>query len=144
MPFIRVWIHYVWSTKNREPVLIDKFRYPLFEHIKQNTLDKKIYLDRVNGYHDHVHCIVSLGSNQTIDKIAQLIKGESSYWFNNKSSFNTSRLEWQDEYWVVSVGESQLDSVRAYIDNQVAHHRKKTFEQEYEELISNYGFQQFG
>ena len=138
MPFIRVWIHYVWSTKNREPVLIDKFRYPLFEHIKQNTLDKKIYLDRVNGYHDHVHCIVSLGSNQTIDKIAQLIKGESSYWFNNKSSFNTSRLEWQDEYWVVSVGESQLDSVRAYIDNQVAHHRKKTFEQEYEELISNY------
>jgi len=124
--------------------LIDKFRYPLFEHIKQNTLDKKIYLDRVNGYHDHVHCIVSLGSNQTIDKIAQLIKGESSYWFNNKSSFNTSRLEWQDEYWVVSVGESQLDSVRAYIDNQVAHHRKKTFEQEYEELISNYGFQQFG
>jgi len=144
MPFIRVWIHYVWSTKNREPVLIDKFRYPLFEHIKQNTLDKKIYLDCVNGYHDHVHCIVSLGSNQTIDKIAQLIKGESSYWFNNKSSFNTSRLEWQDEYWVVSVGESQLDSVRAYIDNQVAHHRKKTFEQEYEELISNYGFQQFG
>ena len=124
--------------------MIDKFRYPLFEHIKQNTLDKKIYLDRVNGYHDHVHCIVSLGSNQTIDKIAQLIKGESSYWFNNKSSFNTSRLEWQDEYWVVSVGESQLDSVRAYIDNQVAHHRKKTFEQEYEELISNYGFQQFG
>jgi len=80
MPFIRVWIHYVWSTKNREPVLIDKFRYPLFEHIKQNTLDKKIYLDRVNGYHDHVHCIVSLGSNQTIDKIAQLIKGESSYY----------------------------------------------------------------
>jgi len=144
MPFIRVWIHYVWSTKNREPVLIDKFRYQLFEHIKQNALDKKIYLDRVNGYHDHIHCLVSLGSNQTIEKIAQLIKGESSYWFNNKSSFNTRKLEWQDEYWVVSVGESQLGSVRAYIDNQLEHHRKKTFEEEYRDLISDYGFRQFG
>jgi len=144
MPFIRVWIHYVWSTKNREPVLIDKFRYQLFEHIKQNSFDKKIYLDRVNGYHDHVHCLVSLGSNQTIEKIAQLIKGESSYWFNNKSSFNTRKLEWQDEYWVVSVGESQLGSVRAYIDNQLEHHRKKTFEEEYRDLISDYGFRQFG
>lgn len=144
MPFIRVWIHYVWSTKYREPVLIDQFRYPLFEHIKQNASDKKIYLDRVNGYYDHVHCLVSLGSNQTIDKIAQLIKGESSYWFNNKSSFNTRKLEWQDEYWAVSVSESHLDSVRAYIDNQLAHHRKKTFEEEYQDLIISDGFEQFG
>jgi REP-associated tyrosine transposase len=144
MPFIRVWIHYVWSTKNREPVLIDKFRYPLFEHIKQNALLKKIYLDRVNGYHDHVHCLVSLRSDQTIEKIAQLIKGESSYWFNNKSSLHASKLEWQDEYWAVSVGESQVGSVRAYIDNQVTHHRKKTFEEEYSDFISNDGLKQFG
>ena len=139
MPFIRVWIHYVWSTKYREPVLIDKFRYPLFEHIKQNALIKKIYLDRVNGYHDHVHCLLSLGSDQTIEKIAQLIKGESSYWFNNKSSLNARKLEWQDEYFAVSVGESYLNSVRTYIDNQVRHHQKKTFEQEYQEFISNDG-----
>ena len=144
MPFIRVWIHYVWSTKNREPLLTDKFRYPLFEHIRQNALVKKIYLDRVNGYHDHVHCLLSLGSGQTIEKMAQLIKGESSYWFNNKSSFNTSKLEWQDEYYAVSVGESYLNSVRTYIDNQVTHHQKKTFEEEYRDFISNYGFKQFG
>ncbi len=140
MPFIRVWIHYVWSTKYREPILIDKFRYPLFEHIKQNAIEKKIYLDRVNGYFDHVHCLMSLGSDQTIKKIAQLIKGESSYWFNNKSGFNTSRLEWQDEYYAVSVDESRLNSLRTYIDNQVAHHRKKTFEEEYQDLINNNGF----
>ena len=117
MPFIRVWIHYVWSTKNREPVLIDKFRYPLFEHIKQNASAKKIYLDRVNGYHDHVHCLLSLGSDQTIEKLAQLIKGESSYWFNNKSFLTANKLEWQDEYFAISVCESRLDSVRVYIDN---------------------------
>jgi putative transposase len=144
MPFIRVWIHYVWSTKNREPVLIDKYRYPLFDHIKQNALLKKIYIDRLNGYYDHVHCLLSLGSDQTIEKTAQLIKGESSFWFNNKSSLNAGKLEWQDEYFAVSVGESQLDTVRAYIDNQEEHHRKRTFTEEYDEFLSKYGFEQFG
>ena len=144
MPYIKVWIHYVWSTKNREAVLIDNFRDLLFDHIKQNARLKNIYLDRVNGYYDHIHCLVSLGSDQTIEKIAQLIKGESSFWFNNKSGFNTSRLEWQDEYFAVSVSESTVGNVRAYIDNQVSHHRKKTFMEEYDEFINKYGFQKFG
>lgn len=74
MPFIKGWIHYVWATKKREPVLVDSIRSILFDHMKQNALAKEIYLDRINGYHDHVHCLVSLGSGQTIDKIAQLIK----------------------------------------------------------------------
>lgn len=93
MPYIRVWIHYVWATKNREPVLVDSIRDILFDHIKQNARLKNIYLDRVNGYYDYVHCLVSLGSDQTLEKIAQLIKGESSFWLNNKSGLKTSRLE---------------------------------------------------
>lgn len=106
MPYIKVWIHYVWSTKNREPVLVDSIRDNLFDHIRQNARIKNIYLDRVNGYHEHVHCLVSLGSDQAIDKVAQLIKGESSFWLNNKSGLNAARLEWQDDYFAVSVGES--------------------------------------
>ena len=144
MPYIRVWIHYVWSTKHRQPLLKDEFRETLFEHIRENARSKNIYLDRVNGYYDHVHCLVSLGSDQTIEKIAQLIKGESSFWFNNKSGFKTDRLEWQEEYFVVSVSESRLNDVRAYIDNQVEHHRRKTFAEEYDEFMKKYGFKMLG
>jgi putative transposase len=144
MPYIRVWIHYVWATKNRELVLTDSIRLHLFDHIKQNALTKEIYLDRINGYYDHVHCLISLGSGQSIDKLAQLIKGESSFWPNNKSGLKAPRLEWQDEYFAVSVSESALDTVRTYIDNQVAHHQKKTFAEEYDEFIKKYGFQKFG
>ena len=86
-----------------------------------------------------MHCIISLGSDQTIEKVAQLLKGESSFWFNNKSGFK-ARLEWQDEYFAVSVSESQLETLRAYVDNQEIHHRKKSFEEEYEEFIRGYGF----
>jgi putative transposase len=144
MPFIRVWIHLVWSTKNRELVLANEYRADLFEHMKQNAPQKNIFLDRINGYQDHVHCLISLGSDQTIEKIAQLLKGESSFWFNNKSGFNTKRLEWQDEYFAVSVSESVLDTVRAYIDHQEKHHRKKTFAEEYDEFINKFGFAKFG
>ncbi len=53
----------------------------------------------VNGYFDHVHSPVSLGSDQTNDKTALLIKGEASFWvYNNKCGLNSVRLEWQDDY----------------------------------------------
>src|SRR5262245_36500730 len=115
MSYVRVWIHYVWSTKYRQPILKNEFREKLFDHMRQNAKSKNIYLDRINGYYDHVHCIISLASDQTIEKVAQLIKGESSFWFNNKSGFKTDRLEWQNKYFAVSVSESMLNIVRSYI-----------------------------
>lgn len=140
MPFIKAWIHFVWATKARQPLLTDAIRPALFAHIKQNAFAKGIFLDRVNGYNDHVHCLVSLGSDQTIEKVAQLLKGESSFWLNNKSGLPSEKLLWQDDYFAVSVSESGIEAVRSYIDNQEAHHRKKTFAEEYDEFVKRYGF----
>jgi len=143
MPYARVWIHYVWSTKNREPQLVESMRQKVFQHLKLNAAEKGIYMDCVNGYIDHVHCLVSLGTEQTIAKVMQLIKGESAFWIN-KQNLIKNKLEWQDEYFAVSVSESNVEAVRKYILNQEEHHKKKTFLQEYNEFISKYGFQKFG
>jgi REP element-mobilizing transposase RayT len=83
-----------------------------------------------------------LGIDQTIQKVMQLIKGESSYWIN-KNRLTKEKFEWQDEYFAVSVSESMLDKVRDYIKNQEEHHRKKTFQEEYDEFISKYGFEKY-
>ena len=139
-----MWIHYVWSTKNREPILVDPYRDLLFTHMKENAAKNELFMDRINGYDDHVHSLVSLGTDQTIQKIAQMLKGESSFWFNNKSGFDSKKLAWQNDYFAVSVSESGLQAVRAYIDNQVSHHQKVTFEEEYQEFIKKFGFQKFG
>ena len=139
MPFVKAWIHFVWATKNREPLLHDDIRQQVFTHMRENAKQKKIYLDFINGYREHVHCLVSLGVDQTIAKTAQLIKGESSYWIN-KEGFLKEKFEWQDEYFAVSVSESQVDAVRGYIKRQEEHHKHKTFQQEYNEFISKYGF----
>src|ERR1051325_3185496 len=137
MPYIRVWIHYVWSTKDRAPIINTDLRPKLFSHVEENAHKKGIYLDCINGVEDHVHAVVSLGGDQTISKIAQLLKGESSHWINDNKLIRT-KFEWQDEYFAVSVSESMIEKVREYIRNQEAHHRTRTFQEEYEELIKLY------
>ncbi len=143
MPFIKVYIHFVWSTKNRIPFLETKdLRLKMWNHIKENAKEKGIFIDFISGYNDHCHCLISLGVDQTIQKIMQLIKGESSFWFN-KQNFILEKFEWQDEYFAVSVSESMIDKVRNYIKNQENHHGKISFQEEYNEILEKYDFQKF-
>jgi putative transposase len=140
MSWVRVYMHMVFSTKNREPFLdsLEK-RKTVFQHIKNNASDKGIWLDCVNGYRDHAHCLISLGREQTISKVAQLIKGESSFWIN-KNNITTEKFVWQDDYWVVGVSESHIDAVRKYIHNQEKHHSKQTFEKEINRFMKKYSW----
>ena len=134
MPYVRVWIHLVWSTKNREPLLTAELRSRLFEHIQENAKVKEIRLDTIGGYLDHVHALISLGSAQTIARVAQLLKGESSHWVNEHMQTGPP-FEWQNDYYAVSVGDTAVDSVRAYIRGQEEHHKKKGFGEEYQEFL---------
>lgn len=140
MPFIKVYIHCVWSTKNRIPYLDTiQLRQKVWQHIRDNAIQKGIFIDFINGYSDHCHCLISLGVDQNIQKVMQLIKGESSFWIN-KNGLTKEKFEWQDEYFAVSISESVVDKVRNYIQNQEIHHTKKTFQEEYDEFIDKYGF----
>jgi REP element-mobilizing transposase RayT len=134
MPFVKVWVHFVWSTKNREPMLTQDIRQTVFQHIRDNSKEKGIFLDFIGGYVDHVHCLISLGTGQEIEEIVQLIKGESSHWIN-KNKLCKGRFSWQDEYFGVSVSESILNDVRKYIANQEKHHRTKSFDEEFEVIF---------
>ena len=143
MPFVKVYIHFVWSTKNRESLLETKeIRDKVWFHIRGNAMKKGIFIDFVSGYSQHCHCLVSLGVDQTISKIMQLIKGESSFWIN-KEGLTNQKFEWQDEYYGVSVSESMIERVRNYIKNQETHHSSKSYDDEIDELISKHGFQKY-
>jgi len=142
MPWVKVWIHFVWLTKNREPYLTDEIRQKVFRHIRENARGKDIHLNFINSYVDHVHCLVSIGTDQTIEKIMQLIKGESSYWIN-KNHLCKTKFEWQDEYFAVRVCESMLENARKYIANQEEHHRTRSFDDEFEDFLIRAGFERF-
>ena len=141
MSFVRLWIHLVWGTKKREPILEKPQRYTIFDHIRENAKEKGIHIDHINGYTDHVHCLISLNADQTIAKVAQLLKGESAFWVNNKSdNLLPHKLKWCDDYYAVAVSESQVDDVRKYIREQEEHHRNKSFEMECQEFMNKFGF----
>ena len=141
MSWVRVWIHLVFSTKNRTCFFTTKeLRSMIFEHIKQNAGEKNIWLDCLNGYHDHVHCLVSLRATQSISEIARLIKGESSFWIN-KNKLTTGKFSWQDDYWAASISERHLKQVRKYIHSQEKKHRLIHFSKEIDLLIEKYGWE---
>jgi REP element-mobilizing transposase RayT len=83
--------------------------------------------------------LISLKSSQSIDKVVQLLKGESSYWIN-QNNLTLTKFKWQNEYFAVSVSESLVNKVREYIKRQESHHKRKSFSQEYDEFIEKYGF----
>ena len=140
MPFIKIYIHFVWTTKNFLPLLNGKtLREKVKSHILENCINKGIHVDQLAVQKEHCHCLIYLGKEQTTSKLMPLIKGESAFWINKENLIPT-RFEWQDEYFGVSVSESHLPRVRAYIQNQDEHHGKKTFGEEYENFILKCGF----
>lgn len=141
MSWVRIWVHLVFCTKKRVSFLNTKdIRREMFQHIKTNAKTKNIWLDCINGYIEHTHCLISLGKEQNISKVAQLIKGESSFWIN-RSGLLDRTFNWQDDYWAVSVSESHLEAVRTYIHSQERHHRKVSFNEEIDVFMKKNGWE---
>ena len=139
MSYVKIWVHIVWSTKHRQPLLNSSVREILCQHIRHNAQLKDIWLEDINGYDDHLHVLIRLQPDQSISKVVQLLKGESAYW-TNQQRVTSRKLVWSKEYFAVSVSESGINRLKQYIANQPEHHRRKTFADEYEEFINVYGF----
>ncbi len=137
MPYLKVWIHFVWATKYRMPILIPSVRRQIFAHMHETASKKKIWLDSVGGYLDHVHALVVLRGTQSLSQIAGALKGESSHWANEVGLLPV-QVKWQADYAAFSVSESGVYAVRRYIRNQEDHHRKKTMVQEFEALLKEH------
>src|SRR4051812_42013292 len=132
MPHTNVLLHYIWSTKARKKIITPPLKSILLSHIKSNSVEKSIFIDTMECVDDHIHLLISMSRDQTISKIAQLIKGESSNWINKPSNAGllNNKFEWQDEYMALSVSLSTADRVRSYIRNQEQRHKKITFQEE--------------
>jgi REP element-mobilizing transposase RayT len=143
MSYVKIWVHAVWGTKNRYPFLTQRTKPQILEHIKGNAKGKGIFIDTLNGHTEHLHCLMALNADMSIAKAMQLIKGESAFWMN-KQNIIPEKFEWADEYFAVSVSESALDKVRAYINNQEEHHKKVSFKEEYDKFMHTYKFQNHG
>ena len=129
--------HLIFSTKGREPVLTPEVRARLFPYMAGiiARLGGKALI--INGVSDHVHVLCRLKSTPDVAEVVQALKGGSSAWFNGEAGLGS--VHWQQGYGAFTVSWSQRNRVFRYIENQEAHHRKKSFAEEYEEFLHRHG-----
>jgi len=135
---VKIWVHGIWSTKERNPIISPSkealLHIEMYEQFKETGCPVKI----INGMPDHVHSLFLLNAQKPVSDVIKQVKGASSHWAND-SDFCCEKFGWQTGYAAYSVSESQLEKVYAYIRDQKIHHIKKTFAEEYDELMRLHG-----
>jgi REP element-mobilizing transposase RayT len=125
----QIYIHIVFSTKNRVAIIDDKISTELYAYL--GGICKALASDpiKIGGYYDHVHILCKLSKKITLIKLLEEIKKSSSKWIKTKG-LQYGNFYWQDGYVAFSVNPAQVDSVANYIEHQKEHHQKKTFQEE--------------
>ena len=131
-------LHLIFSTKDRAPILDSPVRTPLHAYLATVVRDMDCECYRAGGVADHVHLAVRLSRTVTAAELAGKLKTTSSKWIKAKFP-DLGDFAWQNGYGAFSVGPSQLSALMRYIDTQDEHHRRKTFQEEYREILGKYG-----
>ena len=136
--YSRCWLHLIWATLNREPMLSKEAAAGLSNYLSEYSGEKQIY-QKINFVNtDHVHVLIDLPTRYSIEDVMQLFKGGSSHWVD-ETQLVEGKFAWGRGYGVFSVSQSHVSKVAAYIASQKEHHRKKTFLEEYENFVTRYG-----
>src|SRR6266545_7062271 len=123
----RIWVHLIFSTKDRHPFLSDKpLRTDTHAYLATVLRSHECETLIVGGVEDHVHALFALSRNYSISEIVKEIKRTSSRWVKEQAAHK--RFGWQGGYGAFSVSQSQLEQVIRYIEQQEEHHRRATFQ----------------
>lgn len=130
----RLYYHFVWSTKDRQPMLELDIEDAVMKVVYSKGKELEIEIVEANGALDHFHVLVQSKPNLSPSDIAKHLKGSSSHFVNRVTLKNDEirQLYWQDGYGVVSVSPQAMKSVQEYVRRQKEHHSKGTVKKEWE------------
>jgi putative transposase len=134
----KIWIHVVFATKDRFPLIKSGIESKLYAHIREQLIELGCPVRIINGMPEHIHLLFLQNPQKSIAEIVKQIKGNTSHWVNEQNII-PEKFAWQTGYAAYSVSESQMEKVYEYIKSQKKHHQEKTFIQEYDEFISVHG-----
>ncbi|MBS1622863.1 MAG: IS200/IS605 family transposase [Bacteroidetes bacterium] len=133
----KIYLHIVFSTKNREALIDDNIAAELYTYLGGVCAALECTPIQIGGYHDHVHILCLLSRKITVMKLLEEVKKSSSKWMKIKSE-QLAHFYWQDGYAAFSVGSSELDRVADYIRHQKEHHDLLTYQDECRKLLKRY------
>jgi len=135
--FSQLYIHLVFSPKNRDALLNQQIENTLFPYIGQLITNKGHKSININGMPDHIHILLGLNPKQAISDLTADIKRSSSLYINDQKMLR-GNFNWQDGYGAFSYSRSHLNNIYEYIRNQKDHHKKQTFKEEYMEMLKKF------
>jgi putative transposase len=134
----KILVHTVFSTKDRHPYLTNiSLRAEMHSYIGGILSNLQCQPIIVGGVEDHVHFLCALARTLDAAEMVKEVKRGSSLWIKTKTS-ELNEFHWQNGYGIFSIGFSQIPAVKAYIENQVEHHRKISFRDEFRGLLDRY------
>jgi REP element-mobilizing transposase RayT len=134
---VQNYIHIVFSTKHRQPMIHPPYEAELHAYIGSICKSLDCPVLTVGGYTDLIHLLCMLSKKIALIELVKKVKAHSSKWIKTKSP-SLQNFYWQDGYGAFSVNPKEIDVVIRYIQNQHEHHRKKTFQEEYRTFLKQY------
>jgi putative transposase len=135
--YTQIYLQFVFAVQNRISLIQSEWKHDLYKYITGIVQTNRHKLIAINGVANHIHIFVGYKPHQPIPDLLQDIKGDSSKWINGKGYVH-GRFNWQEGYGAFSYSHSQISSIAEYVENQEIHHRKRTFRQEYTELLKQF------
>ena len=133
----KILIHVIFSTKLRRSFIHLEIRDELYAYITQISRAHGSQIHAIGGVEDHIHLLLSLPRTVSISQLVEEIKKGSSKWIKTKGK-TYQDFSWQSGYGAFSIGQSKLNVVRQYIQNQIEHHKKVSFQDEYRAFLRKY------
>jgi REP-associated tyrosine transposase len=135
--FTQMYVQLVFAVRNRDAVFTKEIRKRVFEYISGIITNLKHKSIIVNGTSNHVHILLGLNPSISISDTVHDIKRSSSL-FINKEKLCAGRFSWQEGYGGFTYSRSQINNIYKYIENQESHHKKKTFHEEYFDILTKH------
>jgi putative transposase len=134
---VKNYIHIVFSTKHREPLINPQIEAELHSYLGGICNKLECQVIKIGGYTDHIHILCMLSKKIALMTLLEKVKANSSKWIKTKGE-EYENFYWQDGDAAFSVNPAEIDAVIAYIANQHKHHNKNSFQNEYRELLKKY------
>ena len=135
--YTQLYVHVIFSVQGRKNLIAAKWRQSLYEYITGIIKNKNQKLMVINGVSDHLHLLIGLKPEASLSGLIRDVKANSSKWINDNGHV-PGRFEWQSGFGAFSISSALVPTVVEYILNQEEHHRKRTFREEYIELLDAY------
>jgi REP element-mobilizing transposase RayT len=135
--YSQIHIQAVFAVQNRECIIRNSWKEELYKYISGIVQSNNHKILSINGMPDHIHILFGLRPSKSIADLMQDVKGSSSKWINNKKLVH-SKFSWQEGYGAFSYSKADVPAIIQYIINQTDHHKRKTFSEEYYEMLQEF------